>query len=407
MPMHHIVSLQSPFYAIVLAGGQGSRAGYAVPKQYAPLAGKPILAWSVDSFLTHPACRAVIVVVPSGDDARAEAALAGRDIVWAVGGSTRQQSVAAGLLKLPVEALGDAIVMIHDAARPGLDHAMIDRLLIVFNDNEISGAVPAISVADTLARADGQLGGVVQREGLVRVQTPQAFKIAAITDAHTAWRGEPASDDAQMVRALGAKVAIVDGSEHLAKVTYADDIAAMERSIMLEKIHNIMLMQTIVGMGYDVHKLIPGDGLWLGGVRIAHDQSLEGHSDADVLLHAVTDALLGALADGDIGAHFPPSDPQWRGATSDQFLTFAAKRLSQRSGVVVHIDCTIICEDPKIGPHRDAIRNRIAAILGLSVARISVKATTSEKLGFTGRKEGIAAQAVATIEIPRDAHSHE
>lgn len=388
MPHRH------PFHAVVVAGGQGLRAGYGLPKQYRPLAGKSMLAWSVDTFLAHPACRAVIVVKPADDD-RADATLAGRAVHWATGGVTRQQSVVAGLDTVVGLGGPDGIVLIHDAARPGVTHEVIDALLVPFADANIAGTVPAIALADTLAQGGELLGDVTARDGLVRVQTPQAFRLTAIKAAHAQWSGAAASDDAQMVRANGGIVTIVAGSNQLNKITHAEDLLEMETLLMARQERRV-----VVGMGYDVHRLVAGDGIWLGGVRIDHDCALDGHSDADVLLHAITDALLGAIADGDIGTHFPPSDPKWRGASSDQFLIHAAKLATQRGGSINHVDCTIICEQPKIDPHRDTMRTRIADLLNLPVAQVSVKATTTERLGFTGRGEGIAAQAVATLSIP-------
>ncbi|MEQ1724324.1 MAG: bifunctional 2-C-methyl-D-erythritol 4-phosphate cytidylyltransferase/2-C-methyl-D-erythritol 2,4-cyclodiphosphate synthase [Sphingopyxis sp.] len=388
MPHRH------PFHAIVVAGGQGLRAGYGLPKQYMPLAGKSMLAWSVDTFLAHPACRAVIVVKPADDD-RANATLAGRAVHWATGGVTRQQSVVAGLDTVVKLGGSDGIVLIHDAARPGVTHEVIDALLVPFDDANIAGTVPAIALADTLAQGGELLGDVTARDGLVRVQTPQAFRLIAIKAAHAQWSGAAASDDAQMVRANGGIVKIVAGSNQLNKITHAEDLLEMETLLMARQERRV-----VVGMGYDVHRLVAGDGIWLGGVRIDHDCALDGHSDADVLLHAITDALLGTIADGDIGTHFPPSDQRWRGASSDQFLIHAAKLATQRGGSISHVDCTIICEQPKIDPHRDAMRTRIADLLKLSVAQVSVKASTTERLGFTGRGEGIAAQAVVTAMVP-------
>ena len=390
------VSRHSSFHAIIVAGGQGTRAGLAVPKQYAMLAGKSVLAWSVDAFLAHPACGAIIVVIPDGDEERARAALPHRKVTFAIGGTTRQQSVAAGLAEISKSATGEAIILVHDAARPGVNRADIDRLLDAF-DGASDGVIPALAVADTLAKVDASLGDIVPRDGLVRVQTPQAFRLSAIVDAHSRWAGDAASDDAQMVRANGGHIAVVAGDSLLEKITRAEDMLLVER--MMTALQN---MRTAVGMGYDVHRLVPGDGLWLGGVHIAHDRSLEGHSDADVVLHALTDALLGAIADGDIGTHFPPSAPQWCGASSDQFLFHAAKLVAARGGIINHVDCTIICEVPKVGPHREAMRARIAGCLELPISSVSIKATTTERLGFTGRGEGIAAQAIATITLPEN-----
>lgn len=389
------VTISPSFTAIIVAGGQGTRADLAVPKQYAMLAGKPVLAWSVDAFLAHPACGAIIVVVPSGDEERARAALPHRKVIFAVGGATRQQSVAAGLAEISKLTANEDIVLIHDAARPGISHAVIDRLLRAFDDTAIHGAVPALMVADTLAHGAALLGETLSRENVVRVQTPQAFKFSEIVNAHAHWASDAASDDAQMVRANGGKIAVVAGDAHLEKITRAEDMLLVER--MLAGRQN---MRVAVGMGYDVHRLVPGEGLWLGGVHIAHDRSLEGHSDADVVLHALTDAIFGAIADGDIGAHFPHGDPRWRGASSYQFLIHAAKLVTERGGTINHVDCTIICEVPKVGPHREAMRARIAECLELPISHVSIKATTTERLGFTGRGEGIASQAIATISLP-------
>lgn len=390
------MSKHPSFHAIIVAGGQGTRASAVLPKQYAVLAGKSVLAWSVDAFLAHPAYGAIIVVVPSGDEERARAVLPHRKITLVNGGTTRQQSVAAGLAEISKSATGEAIILIHDAARPGVNHTVIDRLLDAF-DGAHDGVIPAIAVADTLAYGDALLGDTVPRGGLIRVQTPQAFRLSAIVDAHTHWTGDAASDDAQMVRANGGHIAVVVGDAHLEKITRAEDMLLVER--MLTVRHN---MRVVVGMGYDVHRLVPGDGLWLGGVHIAHDRSLEGHSDADVVLHALTDAIFGAIADGDIGAHFPPGDPRWRGASSYQFLIHAAKLVTERGGTINHVDCTIICEVPKVGPHREAMRARISECLELPIGRVSIKATTTERLGFTGRGEGIASQAIATISLPEN-----
>jgi 2-C-methyl-D-erythritol 4-phosphate cytidylyltransferase/2-C-methyl-D-erythritol 2,4-cyclodiphosphate synthase len=292
-----------------------------------------------------------------------------------------------------LEAIAGAeIVLIHDAARAFLPAAVIDRLLDALETSD--GAVPVLPVVDTLARAEGALGETVAREGLVRVQTPQAFRFEAILAAHRAWSGS-ATDDAQVARAAGLSVATVEGDSMLEKLTYEADFAQWE-----ERLRVPMISRT--GMGFDVHAFEPGDGLWMGGILIPHDRGLKGHSDADVVLHAVTDALLGAIGEGDIGQHFPPSDPQWRGAASWRFVAHARGLIEARGGRIDHVDATVICEVPKVGPHRDAMRARLAELLGLSLSRVSIKATTSERLGFTGRGEGIAAQAVATVILPED-----
>jgi 2-C-methyl-D-erythritol 4-phosphate cytidylyltransferase / 2-C-methyl-D-erythritol 2,4-cyclodiphosphate synthase len=299
----------------------------------------------------------------------------------------RQDSVRIGLAGIDADA-----VLIHDAARPLVPALVIDCLIAALGDAD--GAVPVLPVVDTLARDDGDLGDVVSRDGLARVQTPQAFRLDAIMTSHAAWRGGMASDDAQMARAAGFRVVTVEGDTMLDKITHPGDLARMEAMLSTDRV-------TRVGMGYDVHRFEAGQQIWLGGLNIPHTHGLAGHSDADVALHALTDSLLGAIAAGDIGDHFPPSDPKWRGADSGQFLTHAVNLVEQAGGRIDHVDLTIICEAPKIGPHREAMRGRIADLLRVSIASVSVKATTTEKLGFTGRGEGIAAQAVATISMRR------
>lgn len=365
--------------AIVVAAGRGERAGGSGPKQFAMLGGRPMLAWSIAALAAHPAIGAIVVVLPEG---MAFPLPAG--VIAVTGGATRRQSVANGLAAAPAATR----VLVHDAARPFVPSAVIDRLLAALERHD--GAVPVLPVADTLVSDDdGRLGAVAPREALRRVQTPQAFRRAALADAHARWSGE-ASDDSQMVRATGGSVALVEGDAMLEKITWPADFALAEARLAGE---------TRVASGYDVHRLEDGEAMWLGGVHIPHHQGLSGHSDADVALHAITDAVLGTIAAGDIGQHFPPSDPQWRGAESGQFLRHAVSLLSARGGVVTFVDLTIICEAPKIGPHRAAIRARVAELCGVSEDRVSVKATTTERLGFTGRGEGIAAQAVATVRL--------
>ena len=368
------------FAAIVVAAGKGLRAGQAVPKQFAMWRGKSVVRHSVESLLQAGAAP-VVVMIPEGSEDVVTEALAGLE-GWkcAMGGATRQQSVAAGL-----EAIQNAErVLIHDAARPHLPHTVIEKLLQALEEHP--GAIPTLPVIDSLAIDEGGImAGSGQREKLRRVQTPQAFRFADILAAHRAWQGEPAAgDDAQVLRASGGSVALVEGDERLKKLTFAEDFVSD-------------LPPVRIGTGFDVHRLGSGEELWLGGIRIDHDKGLAGHSDADVALHAVVDALLGAIGDGDIGDHFPPSDPQWKGASSDRFLVHAAKLVGEAGYRTGNIDLTIICEAPKIGPHRDAMRARIAELLGVDKGAISVKATTTERLGFTGRGEGIAAQAAATI----------
>lgn len=373
--------------AIIVAAGRGERAGGTVPKQFAPLAGRPMIAHSHAALSAHPAIGEVVVVIAAGQ----EAALTGAagDVRFVTGGTTRRDSVLAGLAAIE----GAERVLIHDAARPFLSAAVIDRLLVALD--EAPGAVPALPVADTIARAEGTLGDTIDRSNVVRVQTPQAFRLDAIRAAHAAWPdGREATDDAQVLRSFGGTVVTVEGDAMLEKVTHPADFAAAEA-------RHAATMISRSASGYDVHRLEAGEELWLGGVLIPHDKGLSGHSDADVALHAITDALLGTIAAGDIGSHFPPSDPQWKGAASDQFLAHAATLVAARGGIIDFIDLTIICEAPKIGPHRESIRMRIADILRLNAGQVSVKATTTERLGFTGRGEGIAAQAVATVRVPQ------
>lgn len=378
--------------ALLVAAGSGSRAGGAdaTPKQYRRLGGRPLLAHAVER-LRHPRIDAIQVVIGAdqvGDYLKAVGTLPLPAPV--LGGATRQQSVCNGLAAL-AEA-GAERVLIHDAARPFLPAAVVDRLLDALDVHE--GAVPVLPVVDTLARGAESLGETVSREELVRVQTPQAFRFADIVRAHRSWTGSEATDDAQVARAAGMEVATVAGDPRLEKLTYDEDFRRAEAMLAARAVPR-------TGMGFDVHAFGPGDSLWLGGVRIGHDKGLVGHSDADVLLHAVTDALLGAIGAGDIGDHFPPTDPQWRGAPSSLFLEAARDLVEAAGGRIVHVDATLICEAPRIGPHREAMRSRIADLLRLPVQSISVKATTTERLGFTGRGEGIAAQAVATVLVCR------
>jgi 2-C-methyl-D-erythritol 4-phosphate cytidylyltransferase/2-C-methyl-D-erythritol 2,4-cyclodiphosphate synthase len=369
--------------ALLVAAGSGSRAGGGTPKQYRDIAGRPLLAHALDH-LVHPRIDAIQVVIGAGQEAAYRAAVGTRALpAPVVGGATRRLSVRSGLA-----ALGDAErVLIHDAARPFLPAAVIERLLDALEDHD--GAVPTLPVVDTLATGDGE---PVAREKLVRVQTPQAFRLDAIRRAHAGWTGSEATDDAQVARAAGLDVVQVDGDPALDKLTYEADFERAEAARLTSR----------VGFGFDVHALAAGEELWLGGVLIPHDRGLVGHSDADVVLHALTDAILGALAAGDIGDHFPPSDPRWRGAPSAVFVEHARDLAAQAGARISHVDVTIICEAPRIGPYRDAMRARIAGLLRLPSARVSIKATTTERLGFAGRGEGIAAQAVATLRLPED-----
>lgn len=377
--------------ALIVAAGQGNRAGGEVPKQFRTVAGKAVLAHAHDALTAHGGVDAIHIVLGEGQEATARALLGERAVAsFVLGADSRRGSVRAGLEA--IAAVGGAdIVLIHDAARPFLPVVVVDRLLEALDQAE--GAVPTLPVADTLVRgADGRMAETVDRAALYAVQTPQAFRFPTILAAHRAWdETEEATDDAQILRRCGHDVIMVQGDERLAKLTFPEDFARAERALP---------RTTRVGMGYDVHRLAPDELLWLGGILIPHDRGLAGHSDADVALHAIVDAILGALAEGDIGSHFPPTDPQWRGAASDKFLAYARDRVAARGGAIEHIDLTVICEAPKIGPHRDAMRARIAEILAIPVARISVKATTTERLGFAGRREGIASQAVATLTLP-------
>lgn len=370
--------------ALIVAAGVGTRAGGSVPKQFARVAGKPMIAHSYQALAAHPGIDAVLVVAADGQREQVRDAIG--DVVVVAGGATRRESVARGLA-----AIGNATqVLVHDAARPFLPAHVINSVLAALDTQD--GAIPVLPVADTLARGDGLLGDTVARDGLYRVQTPQGFRMAALQAAHAAWDPtEDATDDAQMVRRLGGGVALVQGDPMLEKVTHPEDFAAADARAAYE---------TRTAMGFDVHRLELGEELWLGGVLIPHDKGLSGHSDADVALHALTDALLGTIAAGDIGTHFPPSDPQWKGADSAQFLQHAASLIADKGGRIDFVDLTIMCEAPKIGPHRAAMVARIADLLALAPDRVSVKATTTERLGFTGRGEGIATQAVATVRVP-------
>ncbi|MDK2760535.1 MAG: 2-C-methyl-D-erythritol 2,4-cyclodiphosphate synthase [Sphingopyxis sp.] len=386
-------SLPPPVAVVLLAGGRGARAGFEQPKQMERLGGKAVLRWSLDSLAAHPAVSGGVLV--ANDDVMT--AVGPLPVGWisADPGAERQQSVRSALAALAGWA-DDALVLVHDSARPGVGIDVVDRLLAALRTAD--AAIPVLPVPDTLVKANGgEAGDVVDRSLLARVQTPQAFRLGLLRRAHADAAGGAATDDAQLVRRLGATVATVPGDPRLHKLTYAADMAILSGLLGVG-----MMTRTAVGLGYDVHRLVAGKPLWIGGIEIAHSHGLEGHSDADVALHALTDAILGALADGDIGDHFPPTDARWRGAASHQFLRFAADRVAERGGRIDHVDLTIIAEAPKIGPHRGAIRARISEILAIPLERVSVKATTTERLGFTGRREGIAAQAAATVQLPEN-----
>jgi 2-C-methyl-D-erythritol 4-phosphate cytidylyltransferase/2-C-methyl-D-erythritol 2,4-cyclodiphosphate synthase len=389
--------------ALVVAAGSGLRVGGEIPKQFLTLAGKPLLRYCLETFLAHPRIAAVRVVINPTYRALYDAATAGLALMPAVdGGATRQASVRLGLESL--EASKPDLVLIHDAARPFLDAATIDRSLVALAEHQ--AALVAIPVVDTLKRAEGAFSGVtVDRTGLWRAQTPQGFHFGAILASHRqlADSGIEMTDDAAVAEATGHKVILVPGHEDNFKVTTQADLIRAERMLnfpMSQKPSSATAFEYRTGNGFDVHRLIAGDGVHMCGIKIPCEWRLEGHSDADVALHALTDAILGAISAKDIGAHFPPSDPQWRGAESWKFLDHANKLVKQRGGKITHCDITIICEKPKVGPHREAMIQRVAEILAIDAERVSVKATTTEKLGFTGRGEGIAAQATATVALP-------
>ncbi len=384
--------MSSSCIALVVAAGRGSRLGGALPKQYLDLGGKKLLRHALDSLTSHGGISSVRVVFDPSDAALYEQATQGLDLLAPVaGGSKRQDSVRLGLESLA--ALNPARVLVHDGARPFLDARLVDRVLAALD--QAPAAIPALPVLDTVKRGeDGVISQTLDRANLWRAQTPQGFRYKEILAAHRGVIGEDLPDDAAVAERAGLPVRLVEGSEDNIKVTTADDLTRAAR-ILAGRLGEVR-----TGQGFDVHAFGPGDHLWLCGVKVPHDQALVGHSDADAGLHALTDAILGALGAGDIGVHFPPSDAQWRGAPSHKFLRHAANLVKQAGGAISHVDLTLICERPKIGPHRAAMVKRVAEILELDEKRVSVKATTTEQLGFTGRGEGIAAQAVATLRLP-------
>jgi 2-C-methyl-D-erythritol 4-phosphate cytidylyltransferase/2-C-methyl-D-erythritol 2,4-cyclodiphosphate synthase len=372
--------------ALIVAAGKGERMGGGIPKQYRSLGGKSVIRRAVEALSAHPAIGAVRVVIGKGQQDFASAALAGLEIGGLVeGGEQRADSVRAGL-----EAIESDAVLVHDAVRPFCPPVIIDRLISRLELYD--GAAPILPVSDTLARGTSEIDEPLDRNGLVRVQTPQAFRLAALRQAYAEWSGTTPTDETTVARAAGLRVAAVEGDQLLEKITTSADWDRAEAMLASRLIPR-------TGFGFDVHAFAGGGPIMLGGVSVPHSRGLAGHSDADVVLHAITDALLGAAALGDIGQHFPPSDPQWKGASSDRFLAQAAGLIRSTGGVIDHIDCTIICEVPKIGPFREAMRKQIAEIADLDPAQVSIKATTTERLGFTGRGEGIAAQAVANIRM--------
>ncbi|HWV41047.1 bifunctional 2-C-methyl-D-erythritol 4-phosphate cytidylyltransferase/2-C-methyl-D-erythritol 2,4-cyclodiphosphate synthase [Pseudorhodoplanes sp.] len=382
--------------AVIVAAGRGHRSGEGIPKQYRPVAGQSALRRSL-SLLSETCSPAQLqVVIHPNDRSLYDNVVEGLDLPPPVaGGATRQASVLAGLVAL--EPKKPSHVLIHDAARPFASPALVSRAIEAAR--KTGAAVPALRVADTVKTvdADGRITGTADRDTLRIVQTPQAFAFGPLLAAHR--KAEQAgrtdfTDDAALMEWAGHTVSTFEGETGNFKLTTAEDFMRAETML-----HN-RLTDVRTGMGFDVHAFGPGDHVTLGGLRIAHDRGLSGHSDADVVLHAIVDAILGALADGDIGAHFPPSDPQWKGATSDRFVKFAVERLAKRGGVIAHLDVTIVSEAPKIGPHRDAMRARIAEIAGIDPGRVGVKATTNEAMGFIGRREGMVAYATATIRLP-------
>ncbi len=381
--------------AIVVAAGRGLRAGGGAPKQYRVMANQPVIRPSLAALATHPGISAVQPVIHPDDIGRFEDAIAGLEILPPVfGGATRQGSVRAGLEAL-VPRKPD-LVLVHDAARPFASPALITRAIAAAR---CGAAVPVLPIVDTVKTVDaeGAIIGTIDRGPLRVVQTPQAFGFELLLEAHqraAAAGREDFTDDAALAEWAGLKVSTFEGEAGNVKLTTAEDFARAEAAQFAA------LADVRTGFGFDVHQFIDGDHIWLGGVRIAHARGVTGHSDADVVLHALVDAILGALCEGDIGVHFPPSDPQWRGASSDRFLAFAVERVRARGGRIAHLDATIVCEAPRVGPHRDAMRTRIAEIAGIPANRVAIKATTSEKLGFTGRGEGIAAFANATVRLP-------
>jgi 2-C-methyl-D-erythritol 4-phosphate cytidylyltransferase / 2-C-methyl-D-erythritol 2,4-cyclodiphosphate synthase len=379
-------------YALIVAGGRGTRFGGPLPKQYRELGGATVLRHAITAFAAHPRITGVLVAIRPEDRELFDRAMAGLSVMPPVaGGAERQDSVRLGLEAL-AEHKPDS-VLIHDGARPFPDAALIDR--VIDGLEQASAAIPALALGDTIKRVEnGRIVETVDRSQLWRAQTPQGFHFDAILAAHRQMAGRVLTDDAMVAEAAGIAPLIVAGSEENLKVTTAEDLAAAERLLAARQ------ADLRVGQGFDVHPFGPGDHVMVCGVTIPHEVAPVGHSDADVGLHALTDAVLGAIGAGDIGMHFPPSDPRWRGASSDRFLAYAATLVRERGGAIAAVDVTIICERPKIAPYRDRMIERVAEILEISPGRVSVKATTTERLGFTGRGEGIAAQAVATVRLP-------
>lgn len=389
--------------AVLVAAGRGHRAGGERPKQYRSVNGRPVIRMALEAFLQHPGVAKVQPVIhPEDTDLYAEATAGLKPLATVSGAATRQASVHAGLEA--VTGLAPEIVLVHDAARPFASASLIDRAIDAAR--RCGAAVPGLAVVDAIKLIDGDMrinadNGTIERSRLRLAQTPQAFRFAALLEAHrqaAAQGRHDFADDAAVAAWAGMDVSVFEGEAGNVKLTTESDFLLAEKNTR-ERLTDIR-----IGSGFDVHAFGPGDQVTLGGISIPHERGLSGHSDADVVLHALTDAVLGALADGDIGQHFPPSDAQWRGAASDQFLAFAADRVRGRGGIIAMLDVTILCEAPRIGPHRDAMRARIAEIARLPQSRVAVKATTTERLGFLGRGEGIAAFATATLRLPEEGH---
>ena len=390
--------------ALIVAAGRGGRAasetGDRRPKQYRLIGGAPVLRWTLSAFLSHPMIGRVVMVINPSHRALYEETVAGLKgrFTWVAGGATRQNSVRAGLRTLSTTRAEQ--VLIHDAVRPFVSEKLING--VIRRLESAQAVLPVMPAAETLKRvANGVVTETLDRVGLVAAQTPQGFRLPDILDAHSRAAQEKLedfTDDAAVAEWAGVPVHVVQGEAANVKITTAEDLAAADRRLLMDQFTTSGDIRT--GHGFDVHAFGPGDHLMLCGVRIAADRGLKGHSDADVGLHAVTDAILGAIGEADIGTHFPPGDPQWQGVSSDRFLAFAAERVAALKGSIAHVDATLICEAPRIGPHREAMREALARILGIDVGRVSVKATTTEGLGFTGRGEGIAAQATATVRLP-------
>lgn len=383
---------QQETVALVVAAGRSQRFGGGRPKQYARLAGRPLLRYSLEALSCHPKVARVVAVIHPDDRPLYDEAASGLALAAPVaGGASRQESVRLGLESFAATA--PARVLIHDAARPFLPASVIDRVIAALE--RAPGAIAALPLADSLKRAkdDRSIAGIVPRDGLWRAQTPQGFRFAEILAAHRAAQGAELTDDAAVAERAGLTVALVEGAIEAVKVTEPADLAWAESWLAASR-------ETRVGQGYDVHRFAPGEAVMLCGIRVPHSASLAGHSDADVGLHALTDAILGALGLGDIGQHFPPSEARWRGADSALFVTHARDLAAERGGSILHVDVTLVCEAPKVAPYRAAMIARIAELLGIAAERVSVKATTTEGLGFAGRREGIAASAVATLALP-------